>query len=249
MTEPSDLKDWILLRQDPVVMKYLGKVKTKEEIENFFTDVAIPYYEKHGLGFFSVFEKETGSFIGQAGLFHLGYDDTQTDIEVAYRLLEKFWGKGFATELANALIEWGFAHLPVKKLVGGAWVANVASNRVLKKVGMHYTEKKMNDSHEVLWYEIDRNEFIKRQSEIKNMGSKLETAPLIYLYRQAEDYFFRGISSKCLNLVDGANAYMTGGAELNFIYITRNTNALDKILIQGKQFYDQDNLSFDVIIP
>ena len=48
----------------------------------------------------------------------------------------------------------------------------------------------------------------------------------IYLYRQAEDYFFRGISLKCLNLGDGANAYMTGGAELNFIYITRNTNAL-----------------------
>ncbi len=74
-------------------------------------------------------------------------------------------------------------------------------------------------------------------------------APLTNLYRQAEDYFFRGIASKCLDLGDGANAYMTGGAELNFIYITRNTNALDKILIQGKQFFDQDNLSFDVIIP
>lgn len=74
-------------------------------------------------------------------------------------------------------------------------------------------------------------------------------APLTNLYRQAEDYFFRGIASKCLDLDDGAHAYMTGGAELNFIYITRNTNALDKILIQGKQFFDQDNRSFDVIIP
>jgi len=69
-------------------------------------------------------------------------------------------------------------------------------------------------------------------------------ASLINLYRQAEDYFFRGISSKCLNLGDGANAYMTG-----FIYITRSTNALDKILIQGKQFYEQDNHFFKVIIP
>ena len=68
---------------------------------------------------------------------------------------------------------------------------------------------------------------------------------LINLYRQAEDYFFRGIVSKCLELGDGANAYMTGGAELNFIYITKSTNALDKILIQGKLFFDQDNLSFD----
>jgi GNAT superfamily N-acetyltransferase len=74
-------------------------------------------------------------------------------------------------------------------------------------------------------------------------------APLINLYRQAEDYFFRGISLKCMDLGDGAHAYMTGGAELNFIYITRNTNAPDKILTQGKQFFDQENLSFDVIIP
>ena len=72
---------------------------------------------------------------------------------------------------------------------------------------------------------------------------------IIDLYRQAEDYFFRGISSKCLDLDDGAHAYMTGGAELNFIYITRHTNALDKILTEGKQFFDQENLSFDVIIP
>jgi len=74
-------------------------------------------------------------------------------------------------------------------------------------------------------------------------------APLTNLYRQAEDYFFRGISSKCLDLDDGAHAYMTGGAEPNYMYITVNTNDLDKTLIQGKQFFDQDNLSFDVIIP
>lgn len=81
------------------------------------------------------------------------------------------------------------------------------------------------------------------------MPAKEKATNLINLYRQAEDYFFRGISSECLNLDDGANAYMTGGAELNFIYITSHTNVLDKILIQGKQFYDQYNLSFDVIIP
>lgn len=76
-----------------------------------------------------------------------------------------------------------------------------------------------------------------------------ENTPLINLYRQAEDYFFRGVSSKCLDLDDGAHAYMTGGAGLNFIYITGNTNVLDKILIQGKQFFDQARLSFEIIIP
>jgi GNAT superfamily N-acetyltransferase len=70
--------------------------------------------------------------------------------------------------------------------------------------------------------------------------------PLIHLYRQAEDYFFRGISLKCMDL-DGAHAYITGGAELNFIYVTKNTT--DTLLTQGKHFFDQDNLAFEVIIP
>ncbi|POZ59996.1 GNAT family N-acetyltransferase [Chromobacterium alticapitis] len=74
-------------------------------------------------------------------------------------------------------------------------------------------------------------------------------AALINSYREAEDYFFRGISFKCLDLDCGATAYMTGGAGLNLIYIARVTNGIDKILIKGKQFYDQDDLSFDVIIP
>lgn len=76
-------------------------------------------------------------------------------------------------------------------------------------------------------------------------------APLVNLYRQVEDYFFRGISSKCLNLDNRANAYMTGVpvADLNLVYITKNTASLDKILNKGKQFYDQSSLSFVVVIP
>lgn len=77
------------------------------------------------------------------------------------------------------------------------------------------------------------------------------TALLINLYRQAEDYFFRGISSQCLNLADGANAYMTGVpvADLNLIYIRKMTNTLNTILNEGQRFFDHDSLPFTVIIP
>jgi len=48
-----------------------------------------------------------------------------------------------------------------------------------------------------------------------------------------------------------ANAYMTGVpvADLNLVYVTKNTASTDKILNQGKQFYDQNSLSFVVVIP
>ncbi len=73
-------------------------------------------------------------------------------------------------------------------------------------------------------------------------------APLTNLYGQAKDQFFRGIALKCLDLSDSAHGYMTGGGALNVIYITRNTNALDNILTEGRPFF-QDNRSFDVIVP
>ncbi len=113
-TELSDFDNLFALRSDPEVMKYIGDSDphTAAQIKRFLR-IALPYQKKHGIGFCSVFEKESGNFIGQAGLFHIGYDDTQPDIETAYRLHKKFWGKGYATELAKALIQWGFQHLSI----------------------------------------------------------------------------------------------------------------------------------------
>ncbi len=77
------------------------------------------------------------------------------------------------------------------------------------------------------------------------------TIALVNAYRQVEDYFFRGISLKCLNLGDGVTAYMTGVpvADLNLVYIQNDNNPLDKLLINSNRFFDQDSLDFVVIIP
>ncbi len=74
---------------------------------------------------------------------------------------------------------------------------------------------------------------------------------LIKLYAEAEDYFFKSISTKFLNLDAAAICYMTGVpvADLNIVYIKKHPIALDKILSQSKLFYDQANFGFIVIIP
>lgn len=160
--ELSDLDNLFALRSDPEVMKYIGKrgaTQTREEVKKFL-DLAIPYQEKHGFGFCSVFEKENGEFVGQAGLFHLGFDDKQPEIEVGYRLHKKFWGKGYATELAKALIYWGFQHLSVTHLVGVAYPENLSSRRVLEKAGMDFTRNEEYYGIEVCRYDIYKNDSI-----------------------------------------------------------------------------------------
>ncbi len=159
--QESDFEDLLRLRSDPNVMRYVGngKIQTKEEVQRFLY-IAMDYQQKHGFGFCSVFEKKSGKFIGQAGLFHLGFDDSEDEIEVAYRLAVQYWGQGYATELAGALIAWGFQHLPVEKLVALAWLDNIASQRVLEKVGMSHKKIIQFRSREIFHYEIYKNDAI-----------------------------------------------------------------------------------------
>lgn len=155
ITELSDLDNLIVLRGDPDVMKYIGNgtIQTEEEVKRFL-QLAMQYQKKHGFGFCSVFEKNSGTFIGQAGLFHLGLNDEQPEIEIAYRLHKEFWGKGYATELTRAIIQWGFEHLSIERLVTFIDPENIRSRRVLEKAGMTNTGKVKYNDKEVRCYEI-----------------------------------------------------------------------------------------------
>ncbi len=158
----SDLEDLIALRTDPDVMRYIGdgNIHTEEQVKKYLT-MAIAYQEKHGLGFCMVFEKEGGAFIGEAGLFHLGYDDAQPEIEIAYRFHKKFWKKGYATEVVRALVEWGFENLSINTLIAGISLENRASKKVLIKAGLEYSaERKWYDGRKLLCYAAYKNEAV-----------------------------------------------------------------------------------------
>ena len=74
---------------------------------------------------------------------------------------------------------------------------------------------------------------------------------LITAYYRAEDYFFRAISTHCLDISDTATAYMTGVPvrDLNIVYIRNNKESIETILTKCKKFYDQHNLLFVAIVP
>lgn len=191
--EPSHLADLIALRADPEVMRFIGsnngKPQPAHEVE-IFLKAAIEYQKKNGFGFCSVFEKDTGEFVGQAGLFHLGFDETQPEMEVAYRLHKKYWGRGYATELARALIHWGFENLPNDKLMGFVFPENIRSRRVLEKSGMMDMGKTEYRGHQVDYFEIYRNDLVELSDydenwpllaarEIKQLFKILPNQPII----------------------------------------------------------------------
>ena len=138
LTQASDLDELYALRSCPDVMFYTSTgVQTKAQVEDWMS-YSDAYFEKHGLAFFSVFEKERGALVGQGGLFHVGFDDTQPEIELAYRFKASSWHKGYATEVSTMLIQWGFEKHGFSKIIAFVHPENERSRRVMEKIGMHY---------------------------------------------------------------------------------------------------------------
>lgn len=156
LTSPLDFEEIFELRTDPDVQKYTTQgPQTREDVQRFI-DTVIPYQEKHGHGMGSVFEKSSGCFIGQAGIFHIGHYDRQPEIEIGYRFHKKYWGKGYATEVTKALVSWGFKNLNVEVIVAFVESENIPSRRVLEKCGFNHLGLKHCYYGELENYEVRR---------------------------------------------------------------------------------------------
>jgi RimJ/RimL family protein N-acetyltransferase len=84
----------------------------------------------------TIIHKDTGEFIGWCGLDHL--DATKPDPALFYLLKANHWGQGLATEAAKALLAYAFGPMDLTSIHGGAAPENVASKRVMEKIGMRF---------------------------------------------------------------------------------------------------------------
>ncbi|KTD72462.1 GNAT family N-acetyltransferase [Legionella tucsonensis] len=186
----ADFDNLYALQSDAEVMEYIGQgVRTRAEVMTGL-EKAITHYEKHNFSLGCVFEKESGIFVGRAGLIYLAYDDSQPDIEVGYALTKTSWNKGYGMELARALIHWGFAHLSIKKLVGVIHPDNERSRKVLEKAQMNYVGRTNYWNNEVAMYEIHKPYI--DYNNIRLIPATLEDYPTIqnlgrfYVYDMSE---------------------------------------------------------------
>lgn len=92
------------------------------------------HWHEHGYGNWAVVEKGSSNLMGWAGLQYL---PELNETEVGFLLDNSFWGKGYATEAAEASLQYGFER-GLKYLVGLVHPENVASRRVLEKCGLVY---------------------------------------------------------------------------------------------------------------
>jgi ribosomal-protein-alanine N-acetyltransferase len=69
--------------------------------------------------------------------------------EIGYWIGVPFWGKGFATEAARAVVEFGFQKLRLRRIYAHHHAGNIGSQRVLEKIGMRHEGRSR--QHIVKW--------------------------------------------------------------------------------------------------
>ncbi|MCP4751496.1 MAG: GNAT family N-acetyltransferase [Proteobacteria bacterium] len=140
----EDFDELFEMNADPDVMRYIGdgqalKWPRKDAFERFRRSIAewqtLEYYN------LAVYEKRRNRYLGWCGFWKLAF---LNDIELGYRYAKHAWGKGYATEAGSAMIRNGFVDSDLKKLLARHHPKNLASKRVLEKLGFKYVYRKFN---------------------------------------------------------------------------------------------------------
>jgi len=159
---PADVAALHKIVSNREVLRYFPHTEPweRERVERWLNSQP-GHWETHGFGWYLVEHRVTAQLMGWCGLRVL--EDTN-EIEVLYLFDKPFWGQGFATEAARRCVADGFHHYGLKSIIGLTLLGNIASQRVLEKSGLVFT----NQAH---YFGVDCNRFIIDQERAQTFYS------------------------------------------------------------------------------
>ncbi|MDY6808010.1 MAG: GNAT family N-acetyltransferase [Actinomycetota bacterium] len=133
----SDVSALVGLDSDPLVMRYVsdGVPTSREVIEGWVLPRADAERRAHNTGMWTAVDRDAGHFRGWFAL-RTPRHSHRPEVELSYRLTREVWGRGLATEGAHALLTMSFRELGAERVFASTMAANIASRRVMEKIGM-----------------------------------------------------------------------------------------------------------------
>lgn len=144
----EDAESFYALNLDEEVLKFTGDqaFENLQSAIDFLT--SYDQYEKYGVGRLAVIEKKTSKFIGWCGL---RYNEDKNEYDIGFRFYKEYWNRGFATETAKKCLDFYFGKI---EIVGRAMKENIASIKVLEKIGMTFKENVDFEGQEEVIYQL-----------------------------------------------------------------------------------------------
>lgn len=137
--EEEFLDDLAELLSRPKVQQYFPKTLSREECQDFIEKGKMRQ-QRHGYSFWAVVRKVDKQFLGICGLLAQDVEGVR-ELEVGYRIHDKFWGNGYGTEAALACMEYGKAHKLAESVISCILPENKASIRVAEKNGLTFEKE------------------------------------------------------------------------------------------------------------
>jgi len=167
--EVADLDVLHAICSDPAVMRYLDNfLPYTREKSAAAIDNAMRSYETHGFGPWAFVSKAERSFLGFGGVEML---PGRSAPEISYILAPRYWGAGLASEVAAALVVHAFEAIGLDTLGASADPRNLASIRIIKKVGMQFVRDGVDEfGMSASFYSMDRPGYMQAKSRLSALA-------------------------------------------------------------------------------
>lgn len=179
----EDSEPFAQLNGDLRVRQYFPGLLSRQESDNSIKNMA-DHVQRCGWGLWAAALIQTGEFIGFIGLQEVCFSAhfTKTPaVEIGWRLAFNHWGKGYATEGAQAALQYGFETLKLKEIVSFTVLENMRSRHVMEKIGMHrdprddFDHPKLSEGHPLRRHVLYRLNFQEWQKDEKTYCRRWES--------------------------------------------------------------------------
>ena len=137
----DDLSEFAEIQADPVVMKYIGGVRSLEDSARDLSEI-VRLDQENGLARFAVELKDAPGLIG-----YCGFKPAGDFVDLGYQYSRKAWGKGIGLEAAKAIRNYGLYELGITNMEAGGSIDNVASIKIMDQLDFAYSEELVFDGN------------------------------------------------------------------------------------------------------
>jgi [ribosomal protein S5]-alanine N-acetyltransferase len=162
---PGDVDALFDLLGDPVAMRYFPKVYSRDEA-SLWIERNQQRYRIFGYGEWAVAHRQTGEMLGGCGPCWHEIND-ELELEVGYHFRRRYWGRGYATEAALAVLDWCFVNVNVDHVISLIRPENDPSRKVAERNGLVPQGKTVWRGYEHLIYKMEKAqwEFARRNHD------------------------------------------------------------------------------------